>query len=268
MSTLGKQVRLGRLFSHPSGRLCSIAVDHFINYTQGRLPDGIRNIARTLERIVAGRPDAVTLQRGTASSAWAPHAGKVPFILQSSLLRIDDAFHERIATAEDAIRMGAEALALAAFVRGDTEARYLRAIADAARDADRCGLPVVAHVYPRRFEPEPVVSYDPEDIAWAVRCAQECGADIIKVPYPGDPVAYGQIVLDCPVPIVAAGGPRAGTLREALSMVHGVIQSGARGATVGRNVWEFEKVTEAVQALKGVIHDGLGPEDALRAAGL
>ena len=29
---LGKQIRLNRLFSHPCGRLCSIAVDHFAGY--------------------------------------------------------------------------------------------------------------------------------------------------------------------------------------------------------------------------------------------
>jgi len=28
----GKLVRLNRLFSHSSGRLCSVAIDHFITY--------------------------------------------------------------------------------------------------------------------------------------------------------------------------------------------------------------------------------------------
>ena len=29
---LGKLIRLNRLFAHPSNRLCSVAVDHFIGY--------------------------------------------------------------------------------------------------------------------------------------------------------------------------------------------------------------------------------------------
>ena len=44
---LGKQIRLGRLFSHPSGRLCSLAVDHFVGYNKG-LPVGLRNVPETL----------------------------------------------------------------------------------------------------------------------------------------------------------------------------------------------------------------------------
>ena len=43
----GKLVRMNRLFSHSSGRLCSVAVDHFIGYGQG-LPDGLRHIGATL----------------------------------------------------------------------------------------------------------------------------------------------------------------------------------------------------------------------------
>ena len=69
----GKLVRLNRIFSHPSGRLCSVAVDHFIGYGQG-LPDGLRHIKTTLAAIVAGQPDAVTMHKGIAASAWGPLA--------------------------------------------------------------------------------------------------------------------------------------------------------------------------------------------------
>ena len=41
---VGKLVRMNRIFSHSSGRLCSVAVDHFIGYGHG-LPDGLRRIA-------------------------------------------------------------------------------------------------------------------------------------------------------------------------------------------------------------------------------
>jgi len=265
---LGKQVRLGRLFSDPSGRLCAIAVDHFVNYAQGKVPEGLRNISGTLERIVAGRPDAVTMHRGVAASAWGPHAGKVAFILQSSILRIDDAFHEQIADPEDAVRMGADAFAVVAFSRGATEARYMKSVAVAAQRAAPYDMPVIVHAYPRKFGKEVTVSYDPDDIAWAVRCAYECGADIVKAPYCNDVEAYRQIVSECPVPLVAAGGPQTKTFGEALSMLLDVVRSGARGATVGRNVWGFEKVTQAVEAVKRVLHEGMAPQEALEAAGL
>jgi fructose-bisphosphate aldolase, class I len=263
---IGKQIRLNRIFAHPSGRLCSVAVDHFIAYGQG-LPPGLRHIQPTLAAIVAARPDAVTMHKGIAANAWAPHAGVVPFIMQSSAIRVDDVAREQIATVEDAVRLGADAFAIAAFVRGASEAAYLRVVADAVRDAIRFDMPVICHIYPREFPPSgPQNSFAPEDIAWAVRCAVEVGVDVVKTPYCGDVSAMAQIVADCPVPVVAAGGPRSGTLESALNMMTEVVQSGMRGATIGRNVWGFEHITAAVLAFKAVIHDGLSPTEALRLA--
>jgi class I fructose-bisphosphate aldolase len=227
---LGKQVRMNRLFSHPSGRLCSVAVDHFIGYGAG-LPDGLRRIGPTLAAIVSARPDAVTMHKGIAARAWPAHAGVVPLILQSTIARPDDTACEQIAAPADAVRLGADAFAVAAFVRGPTEAAHLRTVADCVRRAARFDLPVICHVYPRTDAR--AISFLPEDIAWAVRCALETGVDVIKTPYCGEVAAYGQIVGDCPVPVVAAGGPKAGTLPEALAMIHEVVQSGARGATIG-----------------------------------
>ena len=43
---------------------------------------------------------------------------------------------------------------------------------------------------------------------------------------------------------------------------------GARGATIGRNIWGFDQITAAVRAFKAVIHDGKTADEALEAAGL
>jgi fructose-bisphosphate aldolase, class I len=264
----GKLVRLNRIFAHPSGRLCSVAVDHFVAYGEG-LPDGLRHIQSTLAAIVAARPDAVTMQKGIAASAWGPHAGAVPMILQSSAIRVDDSAFEQIATPEDAIRLGADAFAVAAFVHGPSEAAYLRIVANSVREAARFEIPVICHIYPRDYSGgTPRVSFLPEDIAWATRCAVEVGADVVKVPYCGEIQAYRQIIADCPVPLVAAGGPKAQTLESALGMMAEVVQSGARGATIGRNVWGFAQITAAVNAFKAVIHDGKNPREAFQMAGL
>jgi class I fructose-bisphosphate aldolase len=263
---LGKLVRLNRLFAHPSGHLCSVAVDHFIGYPEG-LPSGLRHIRPTLAAIVAGKPDAVTMHKGLAASAWAPHAGAVPLIVQSTIARPDDSACEQLATPEDAIRLGADAFAITVFVRGDTEAAHLRTLAEAVREAARYEIPVICHAYPRSFRDRPAISYDPEDIAWAVRCAVEAGADVVKTPYCGSVAVYAEIVTDCPIPLVAAGGPRSESLESALHTVVEVVQSGARGATIGRNVWGFDNTTATVCAFKAVIHNGATAQEALRICG-
>ncbi len=260
---LGKQVRLNRLFAHASGRFCSVAVDHFIGYQDG-LPAGLVNLPATLAEIVAGAPDAITMHKGVATSCWMRHAGAIPLIVQSIIGRPDDSADEHLAEPEDAVRLGADAFATCAFVRGASEAAHLRRVADFVRQAEAWELPVIVHVYPRKTgaDGKVAISYAPEDIAWAVRCAVETGVDVIKVPFTGDTASYGEIVRDCPLPIVAAGGPQAGTLADALRMAAAVVASGARGMTIGRNVWGFGRVTAAVRAFKAVIHDQASPAEA------
>jgi fructose-bisphosphate aldolase, class I len=264
---LGKIARMNRLFSHPSGRLCSIAVDHFIGYGDG-LPAGLAHIRGTLAAVAAARPDAVTMHRGIATSAWEPFAGKVPFILQSTIARPDDTVCEQIAAPEDAVRLGADGFAVAAFVRGATEGQQLKRVARAVADAVRYDMPVITHIYPRDLRDGAAISYTADDIAWAVRCALECGSDVIKVPFCHDASAFVQIVNDTPVPVVAAGGPLTRSLDDALVMLHQAVRHGARGATVGRNVWNHDRVTDVIRAIQLVVHEGEEPGRAKQAAGL
>ena len=265
---IGKLVRLNRLFAHPSGRFCSVAVDHYIGYGEG-LPGGLRHIRETLAAVMPARPDAVTLHKGIAASFWAPYAGLVPMILQTIITRPDDSVCEVVASVEEAVRLGADAVAAAAFLSGPTEGPHLRLVTDCVREAARLDMPVICHAYPRDFTGKvPKVSFAPEDVAWVARCAVEAGADVVKVPYCGDVKAYAQIVADCPVPLVAAGGPKAKDLPSALALIAEVVQSGARGATIGRNIWGFTQIAAALRAFQAVIHDRKSPKEAMQTAGL
>ena len=267
--SLGKQIRLARLFSHPSGRLCSVAVDHFMGYQEG-LPEGLKDLPETISQIVAGCPDAITMHVGTALGCWPPHAGKVPLIIQSILGRPDDACDEAIAVPEDAVRLGADAFATCAFVRGRSEGPHLSRVAAFVRQARTWDMPVILHIYPRRYSPdgEATIVWDPDEIAWAVRCGIEVGVDVIKTPFCGDSVSFNQIVSACPVPVVAAGGPKASTLQDALAAGEAVVRSGAAGMTIGRNIWGFPEITKAVVAFKAVIHDQVAAGKAMLQAGI
>jgi class I fructose-bisphosphate aldolase len=263
---LGKLVRLNRIFSHPSGRLCSVAADHFFGYDEG-LPPGLRQIKSTVAALVAGRPDAVTLHKGVASSVWTPYAGLAPLILQSTLMQPKSTEREQIATPEDAIRMGADGIAIAAFIGGPGDAATLRQVSDCVEQAVRYDLPVFCHIYPRDMKLGKIL-FTPEAIAWVVRCAVETGVDVVKTPYCGDVKAHTEIVANCPVPVVAAGGPKCDSLRAALTLMGEVVQTGARGATIGRNIWGFPRITAALTAFKAVIHEGKSADDALKIAGI
>lgn len=260
---LAKRTRLNRIFAHPSGRLCSLAVDHWLGYQKG-LPQGLVNVPETLHKLMPGRPDAVTMLKGMAKGAWEPYAGRCPLIVSSYAFTPDDAVMERVARPEEALRLGADAIAVAIGVRGPKEAKYLADLCRQVEEALPLGLPVMAHIYPRDFAGEPRIVHDPENVLWALRCGIECGADVIKIPFTGDADSFREIVATSPVPVVAAGGPKCDTLRDALGLMGGVVASGARGATIGRNIWGDADPLAALLAFKAVIHDGASPEDALR----
>jgi class I fructose-bisphosphate aldolase len=140
---------------------------------------------------------------------------------------------------------------------------------DCVTQAARFDLPVIAHIYPRDFSgPCPKIVFDPEGILWAARIGIEAGVDVIKVGYTGDVASFRQVVESAPVPVVAAGGPKAKNLRTALTAMAEVVQAGGRGATIGRNVWGVKKVSETLRAFKNVILDGQSVDDALAAEGL
>jgi class I fructose-bisphosphate aldolase len=266
---IGKQIRLNRIFSHPSGRLCSVAVDHFVGYGKLTAGGGLSNLADALAKVAAGQPGAVTMSKGTAMNCWAPYAGKIPLIVQAGCFTADDRIIETVTNAEECVRLGAEAIAVAIGIFGPNEGRFIKILMDHVTAAAKYDLPVIAHIYPRDFSgPTPKIVFDPEGIMWAARVGIEAGVDVIKVGYTGDVSSFRQVVESSPVPVVAAGGPKAKNLRAALSTMAEVIQAGGRGATIGRNVWGVPKTTEALRAFKAVLLDGKSVAAALRAEGL
>ena len=266
---IGKQIRLNRLFAHPSGRLCSVAVDHFIGYGKLLPGGGLSNLPAALARIAAGAPSAVTMSKGTATHCWAPYAGQIPLIVQSGCFTADDRVIESVTTPEECVRLGADAIAIAIGIFGPHEGRFIKMLADGVAQAAKYDLPVIAHIYPRDFSgPTPRITFDPEGILWAVRVGLETGADIIKVGYTGDVTSFRQVVESAPVPVIAAGGPKAKNLGAALTAMAEVVEAGGRGATIGRNVWGMREVPEALRAFKAVILEGRSVDAALQAEGL
>jgi class I fructose-bisphosphate aldolase len=254
VSALGKATRLARIFSHPSGRILSVAIDHLINYPEG-IPPGLRTLGHSIDQIIAGEPNSITLNKGAAMRFLPRHAGRVPFILQSMALRPDAPRFGSQTSVEEAVALGADAIAVAMFVKGPTEIDYVRHLGEVVRESERFGLPVIPHIYPLSSGDEKTTAvHDPESIFYAVRIALEMGADVIKVPYTGDVASFRDIVSLTPVPVVTAGGPKCATLEEAEQMMRDVARSGAQGSTIGRNIWGFPDIPGAVRRLKAALH--------------
>jgi DhnA family fructose-bisphosphate aldolase class Ia len=250
---LGKQVRLRTIFNHPSGRILAIAADHMINYREN-MPEGLRNLESTLMRIVEGQPNSLTINKGVALRYGRLLAGRLPFIIQQMALPGDMRGFAAHAAVEEVVAMGAVAVAVSIFVKGPGELEHIGHLGKVVREASVWGLPVIPHIYPLKQQNSGwTVTHAPEDLYFAVRVGFEMGADVIKVPFTGDAASFRDVIASIPVPVVTAGGPKCDTLEEAEAMMTQVAASGAAGATVGRNVWGFPDVPEAIRRLKAAL---------------
>ncbi len=253
MYLLGKEVRLNRLLDQRSGKLLAITVDH--SMARG-IMTGLIPIQKTIDNIVAGNPNAITLHKGIAEKCFAKHAGKVPMILKCSTFSpYQPDFDTWVTDVEEVVRLGADAVSMGCIVGGKDQPTQLRNLGLISKQAAQYGMPLVAHIYPRGEYIEKEKRYDWKNIAYAVRAGAELGVDIIKTSYTGDPESFHKVVEACPARVVVAGGEVGDKIEDYLKMTRDVIDAGGAGVTYGRFVWEYENTTELIKALDYVIHE-------------
>lgn len=256
---LGKQVRMKRLLG-PSGRLLAITMDHPI--TRGNLP-GLIDIRGTMKKIVAGRPDAITIQKGIAERVFPPYAGEVALIMKSSAYQVQyhATYDTPLADVEEAVRLGADAISVGCIVGGPEQAQQLTHLARIAKDAGSAGMPLIAHIYPKGSMIKD--QHDAKNVAYAVRCGAEIGVDIIKTLWTGSAESFRSVVEACPSMVALAGGDMGETLRDYLEMTRVALDVGMGGVTYGRFVWQHEHPSAVIRALHALIHENASVDAAL-----
>jgi DhnA family fructose-bisphosphate aldolase class Ia len=254
MTALGKIAHMARLRNPASGRIFTVALDHAPSYG---LLEGLENIQHAVDQVASGRPDAIMLMKGTAERCYQPYAGVISLIMKSSTL---SPYHpERdiwVSPVDDALRLGADAIAMAVTVGSAEQAQILADLAALVRQAERVGLPVIAHAYPNGELVPPDEVYSAARVAYAARLVMELGVDIVKTFYTGAAETFAQVVdAAAPALVVAAGGPRLETEADAFQMAYDVVRAGAAGITFGRNIWQSSDTQRMIVALKHVVHE-------------
>ncbi len=262
MAYLGKTVHLKRLQNPASGRILTVALDHAPSY--GVL-DGLQNIKQITEQVAAGNPEAILMMKGTAERCFEPYAGRIALILKSSTLSPLHPEHDVwVSHVEDALRLGADAIAMAVTFGSAQQTALLANLAGLVREAEPVGLPVIVHAYPNGELVPPEERFSARRVGYASRAAMELGVDIVKTFYTGSAETFAQVVeMAAPALVVAAGGPRLETEADVLRMAEAVRQAGAAGLTFGRNVWQSRNPARMIRALAYILHQGGPVNEAL-----
>lgn len=264
MAMLGKEVRMSRLVNPKSNKMMAITVDHATS--RGIAPlTGLHHVQDTIDKIILGRPDAMTLTKGIAEHCMWNHAGEVAMLLKiSNYSPVAPTKDTIFGTVDEAIRMGADAVSMGCMTLGDFQGEQFEAIGRVSEECMRKGMPLIGHVYPKGESVKPEDRTAWENIAYCVRSACELGMDIIKTTYTGDPESMAKVVATVPSTfrIVIQGGDACKTLDDYLQMTRDAMDCGVGGVTMGRFVWGYKDVTALVIALRYIIHEGYSVKEA------
>ena len=95
-----------------------------------------------------------------------------------------------MATVEEALKIGADAVSIHVNVGAEDESHMLSTLGEISRHCQEWGMPLLAMMYPRgkKIKDE----YSAEYIAHAARVGAELGADIVKTNYTGDQDSFAR----------------------------------------------------------------------------
>jgi len=266
-ASVGKRLRLGRIL--PDGKSLIFAFDHGVEHGPADFPGETINPRKILEKVI-GEVDAVMLLPGMAYLTSEVWAGKVPLIVKvtsKTSLRPEQErlLQSQFGWVEDAVRLGADAVAATVYWGSQFEDKMLEQWFAVKSAAEEYGLPCLQLSYPRG--PAIKNMYDVEVVRYGVRAAIESGADLIKTYYTGSTESFRRVVeVAAGVPVLMSGGAKAKTLLDFLQVVKSVMDAGAQGVVVGRNIFQHENPRGAARAIAAVVHEGLEPEEALKRA--
>ncbi len=234
------------------GRTVMLAVDH--GYFQGPTT-GLEDAKKTITPLLP-YADSLMLTRGILRTSVDPSVS-VPVVLRvsggTSILK--ELSNEVVVTSiEEAVRLNASAVAVSVFVGSENERQTLKNLADLVDEGERYGMPVLAVTAVGRE-----MVRDARYLGLACRIAAELGASVVKTYYCED---FHKVVEGCPVPVVIAGGKKLPE-QEALLLAHNAISEGAVGVDMGRNIFQSSNPVGMIKAVRAVVHEGKGVDDAM-----
>jgi putative autoinducer-2 (AI-2) aldolase len=155
---------------------------------------------------------------------------------------------------EDAIRLNASMMAPMVAIGSKYEAVTVRNLCKMIETGNRYGIPTLGVT-----AVDKQLDRDARYLSFASRVCAENGAQVIKTYYCAE--NFDQVTACVSVPVVIAGGKKIPE-PDALKMAYSAVQQGALGVDMGRNIFQAEHPVAMIQAVRGVVHDDLKPEDA------
>ncbi|MEZ0393990.1 MAG: class I fructose-bisphosphate aldolase [Desulfurococcaceae archaeon] len=265
---VGKRIRLSRILK--DGRAVVFAFDHGVEHGPGDFPPEHVDPRAILGKVVEAGVDAIMMLPGMAAlthEVWANRASLIVKVTSKTSLRPEDQglLQSVFGYVEDAVALGAEAVAATVYWGSPYEDAMLEQWFAVRERAEEYGLPCLQLAYPRG--PTIKNRHDVEIVRYGVRAAIESGADLIKTYYTGSRETFAEVVkVAAGVPVLMSGGAARSRPLDFLVDVWNVMQAGASGVVVGRNVFQHRNPAGMVKAIMAIVHEGRSPEEVAHLA--
>ncbi|NJE04774.1 fructose-bisphosphate aldolase [Thermococcus sp. M36] len=274
---VGIKRRIGRFFRR-DGRALIFAMDHGFEHGPTDFEEHWEHVNPRiiLRKVIRAGVDGVMMLPGLARVAGdelKPNVGLMIKLTSKTELRPkdDQLLQSQLGFVEDAVKLGADAIAATVYWGSPQEDAMMRQFAEIASYAHDLGFPVVQFAYPRG----PYINErygkkeDYRVVMYGARAAVESGADMIKTYWTGSRETFAKVVeAAAGVPVLLSGGAKTENPVDFLKLVWEVIEAGGAGAVVGRNIFQRENPEPFIRALIKVVHRNEDPEEAARAEGL
>lgn len=251
----GMKRRFSRLFNEKSGKTIMLAFDH--GYIMGPT-SGLERIDITIPPL-ADYVDVLMASRGPLKSCIPPtkKAATCLRVTYDTTVLFDDMSNGGgiACDMENALRMGADCVAVQTFIGAKGESRSLEILARTVDAATKYGIPTLGVVAVGK-EMERTEKF----FGLATRVLAENGANLVKSYYCD---GFERVVASCPVPIVVAGGKKLPE-KDALTLTYKAISEGAAGVDMGRNIFQAESPIAMIQAVNKIVHEGMNDSDAFK----
>jgi len=231
----GKALRMAQLHANSTDKMCIVPMDHGV--TLGPIK-GLEDYKGTISRILNGNPDAIILHKGLLMRvAQDPVLARGRYIMHlsgSTTLGSDTNYKVMVASVEEAIRLGALGVSIQIDLQSSHVNEMMKDFAQVSKACTEWGMPLLVMMYLSREDR----SNDGEQIVHAVRVAEELGADMVKISYPGTQEILQRITSCVSIPVLVAGGGCAGEYEKILNMISNSMNAGAGGVAIGRYVFQ------------------------------
>jgi class I fructose-bisphosphate aldolase len=206
--------------------------------------------------------NGIVFQKGIAESYYD---GSVPLILKlngKTDLIEGEPISKQICSVEEAVSLGAKALGFTVYLGSTHESTMLQELGKIEEQSHDRNLPLIVWMYPRGGRVK--IDTSKEIVAYAARVALEVGADAVKIKYSGDTESFRWAVRCAgKIKVFMSGGPKANTEKDFLKQAREVMDAGATGVAVGRNVWQHHDPLRMANMLKAIVIRNSSVEEAL-----